>query len=195
MAPLENLNKYQIILGSGSPRRQELLSGLGIEFKIQVIPDVEEIYPDNLAADEIPLYLSRLKASAYDSIIESNQLIITADTVVICNNEVMGKPKDFDEAFYMLKKLSDRTHQVITGVTIKTSKLIKSFKVITEVEVSKLTDDEIKYYIETCHPYDKAGAYGIQEWIGYIGIKGINGSFYNVMGLPLQRLYEELKQF
>lgn len=195
MTPLENLNKYEIILGSKSPRRQELLKGLEINFTTKVIDGVEETYPDYLDVEDIPLYLSKLKAQAYSNSITDNQLVITADTIVISINEMMGKPKDAEQARSMLRKLSGKVHTVITGVTIYTKEKHSSFKVSTDVEFAKLSDDEIEYYIDKYKPFDKAGAYGIQEWIGSIGVRSINGSFYNVMGLPVQRLYEELKNY
>lgn len=188
-------NKYNIILGSGSPRRKELLGDLGLEFKVKLVKEVEEVYPETLPVDEIPEYLSKLKADAYTSLISENDLVVTADTIVICDNRPMGKPKDYGNAVSMLKSLSGKIHKVITGVTLKTLEKSVSFSALTLVEFAELDEDEIEYYIEKYRPFDKAGAYGIQEWIGCIGVKKIEGSFYNVMGLPLHKLYTELKKF
>lgn len=190
---LDNLKKYNIILASGSPRRKELLDGLGIKFTVEVVKGIKETYPEELPVEEIPVYLSRLKASAYD--IKANELIITADTVVILGGKVIGKPKDAADAENMLSQLSGNVHTVVTGVTISTKERVESFACSSEVEFAPLSVDEIKYYVDNYSPFDKAGSYGIQEWIGYMGIKGINGSFYNVMGLPVQRLYALLKTF
>lgn len=190
---LENLAKYNIILASGSPRRKELLRGIGLNFRVELIKDIEESYPSYLPVEEIPVYLSKLKAHAYHA--NANDLIITADTVVILDGKVIGKPADASEARLMLSALSWKVHKVVTGVTISTVDRKVSFSCASEVEFAPLTDEEIDYYITHYHPFDKAGSYGIQEWIGYVGIKGIHGSFYNVMGLPVQRLYAVLKTF
>lgn len=186
------LENYKIILGSKSPRRNELLSGLDIIFRVQTI-DVEEKYPDNLRREEIPMYLSKLKANNYP--IKDGELLITADTIVYINNKIFGKPKSTDEAKEMLKALSNNTHEVITGVTITTKQKQETFSSTTKVTFTELSDEEIEYYINTYKPYDKAGSYGIQEWIGYIGISRIEGSYYNVMGLPIQNLYQRLKKY
>lgn len=190
---LENLKKYQIILASNSPRRKELLSGLNLDYKVKILPDIDETYPDTLKGEDIPLYIARKKAEAYKAIMDDNELIITADTIVYTDGEVLGKPKDEADARRMLQALSDRSHQVITGVCITTSGFQRSFASVTEVTFDTLTDDEINFYISTYSPMDKAGAYGIQEWIGFIGVSKLNGSYFNVMGLPVQRLYRELK--
>lgn len=195
MKSLANLEKYQILLASASPRRRDLLQQLGVEFQIAASIDVEENYPKSLPALEIASYLSRKKADAYSCLIDSNQLIITADTIVVNEGIVLGKPSTDLEAKEMLKKLSGHIHEVVTGVTITTAEKKVTFSAITEVEFAVLCKQEIDDYVEKFKPYDKAGAYGIQEWIGCIGVKNINGSFYNVMGLPLHRLYNELKQF
>jgi septum formation protein len=195
MEPLENLHRYNVILSSNSPRRRELLSELGIDFSIKVIKGIDESYPPQLPPNQVAEYISRKKADAYKKLISGNELVITADTIVLLGDKVMGKPKDNDDACKMLKSLSGKVHKVITGVTITTAELQKSFSVVSEVEFAELTDDEISYYVGRFKPLDKAGAYGIQEWIGCIGVKSINGSFYNVMGLPVQRLYTELKKF
>lgn len=192
----ENLKKYNIILASNSPRRKELLAGLGIDYKVRVADDVDESFPkDELSPDEVPLYLASKKAQANCAIMEDNDLIITADTVVISDKEVLGKPSDKEEATKMLLKLSGRTHHVVTGVCLTSKDQQRRFKVSTDVTFKKLTTEEIDYYINTYHPYDKAGAYGIQEWIGYIGVTELSGSYFNVMGLPIQRIYMELQNF
>lgn len=190
---LDNLKKYIIILASGSPRRRELLEGLGVDFRVEVVKGIEETYPADLPVEEIPLFLSKLKAHAYQA--KVNDLIITADTVVILDGEVIGKPKDEAQAKRMLAALSGHTHTVVTGVTVSTASRVETFGCCSEVEFAPLTDEEIEYYVAHYRPLDKAGSYGIQEWIGYMGIKGIRGSFYNVMGLPVQRLYALLKTF
>ncbi len=190
---LENLKKYQITLASNSPRRKELLSGLNLDYKVKILPDIDETYPDTLKGEDIPLYIARKKAEAYKSIMSKNELIITADTIVYTDGEVLGKPKDEADARRMLHALSGRSHQVITGVCITTSRFQRSFASVTEVTFDTLTDEEIDFYISTYSPMDKAGAYGIQEWIGFIGVSKLNGSYFNVMGLPVQRLYRELK--
>ncbi len=190
---LENLKKYQITLASNSPRRKELLSGLNLDYKVKILPDIDETYPDTLKGEDIPLYIARKKAEAYKSIMSKNELIITADTIVYTDGEVLGKPKDEADARRMLHALSGRSHQVITGVCITTSRFQRSFASVTEVTFDTLTDEEVDFYISTYSPMDKAGAYGIQEWIGFIGVSKLNGSYFNVMGLPVQRLYRELK--
>lgn len=193
--PLSALDRYKVTLASKSPRRHELLKGLGISFEIEV-REVEEIFPSEILPEEVPVFLSELKASAFRTEeIEAMQLIITADTIVLLDNKVLGKPKNRSEATAMLKQLSGRYHKVITGVSLKTSKGIHSFSASSDVLFKSLNNEEIEYYIDRCQPFDKAGSYGIQEWIGYIGIEEIKGSFYNVMGLPTQRLYTELINF
>ena len=184
-------NKYEVILASNSPRRHELLKKLITDFKINVI-DVEEKYPCELEKEKIAEYLSELKATAY--LPKHNQLFITADTIVCIENEVLGKPKDTNDAKEMLKKLSGKTHLVITAVTLKTSTKLITFSDKTEVTFYHLSDQEITNYIEECKPFDKAGSYGIQEWMGYFGIKKMNGDYFNVMGLPLHRLYRAIKE-
>ncbi len=192
---LDNLKKYQILLASKSPRRRELLEQLRINFTIISLSGIEETYPADLPVTEVPLYLARLKADAYRKLIHGNEMIITADTVVIDNGKVLGKPKDHKEAARMLRELSGHSHEVATGVTVSTIDRSEAFVTRTEVKFAELTDQEIEYYIESFNPYDKAGAYGIQEWIGCVAVEYIKGSFYNVMGLPVQRLYEVLKSF
>ncbi len=192
---LSNLDSYEILLASNSPRRRELLAGLGVKYRVTSLPDVDESYPSSLQGEEIPLYISQLKADAYRSQMNPNTLLITADTIVWLDGKVYGKPHDEAEACEMLRALSGRTHTVITGVTLTSACRCKSFAVSTEVTFAALTDEEIGYYVSHYRPLDKAGAYGVQEWIGYIGVTGMNGSYYNVMGLPIQRLYTELKDF
>ncbi len=192
---LENLSKYKIILGSNSPRRKELLSGLDIKFNVKVIPGLEENYPETLDPQEIPVFLSKQKAEAYLSSLDDTMLLITADTIVWNGNAVIGKPKNRAEAIQMLRSLSGHEHHVVTGVCLTTTKKQLTFSVISSVRFASLNDEEIIYYVDKYKPFDKAGAYGIQEWIGYVGVESISGSFYNVMGLPVQRLYQELKTF
>lgn len=192
---LENLAAYRIILGSNSPRRRELLAGLDLSFDVHVIPGLEENYPDSLQPQEIPVFLSKQKAEAYLSTLEDQVLLITADTIVWNETEVIGKPKDREDATRMLRSLSGHEHQVVTGVCLTTTKKQETFSVVSSVRFASLTDEEIIYYVDKYKPFDKAGAYGIQEWIGYVGVESISGSFYNVMGLPVQRLYQELKRF
>lgn len=190
---LENLKKYHIILASNSPRRRELLAGLDIEYEVKVLPGIDESYPDTLAAEDIPQYISREKAAAYEAALQPDDLVITADTIVWTEGRVLGKPKDEEEAKAMLRQLAGRTHQVITGVTLLTKVMKRTFAVTSEVTFDALTEEEISYYVERYRPLDKAGAYGIQEWIGYVGVSALHGSYFNVMGLPVQRLYKELK--
>ncbi|MBR1388591.1 MAG: septum formation protein Maf [Prevotella sp.] len=187
--------KFKIILASQSPRRRELLAGLGIPFEVRVIEDIDEHFPEQLPASETALYIAKRKAEAYRGQIADDELIITADTVVIVGDEILGKPADEADALRMLRLLSGRTHQVTTGVCLMTTKMQRSFDVTTDVTFKTLTDEEIMYYVNRYKPFDKAGAYGIQEWIGYIGVTGLHGSYYNVMGLPVQRIYTELQAF
>ncbi|MFR2071381.1 MAG: Maf-like protein [Bacteroides nordii] len=190
----DNLKKYNIVLASNSPRRKELMSGLGVDYVVKTLPDVDESYPDTLQGTEIPAYISREKADAYKSLIQPDELLITADTIVWLNGEVLGKPKGREGAMDMLRKLSGTSHQVITGVCLTTSDWQKSFTAVTDVTFATLTEEEIIYYVDKYTPMDKAGAYGVQEWIGFIGVESISGSYFNVMGLPIQRLYQELKR-
>ena len=187
------LEQYQIILASNSPRRKELLQGLDLPFQVHVIEGVSEDYPEDLPVNQIAEYISKEKAAAYH--VSGSQLLITADTVVILGNTVLGKPANETEALKMLRLLSGKTHQVITGVTLTSSAKQHSFSVKTNVTFKHLTDEEIQYYVHHYKPFDKAGAYGIQEWIGYIGVTGLEGSYFNVMGLPVQRIYQELEKF
>ena len=186
------MNK-KVLLGSGSPRRRELLSMMDIEFETIRLNDVNEVFPASLHAEEVAAYLSRLKAQSYIDKIDSETILITADTVVIVDDKIMGKPKDTSEAKFMLQRLSGGNHKVITGVSLTTAGAIHTFDEVTIVEFDKISDADIDYYVEKYHPFDKAGSYGIQEWIGLIGVKKIDGCFYNVMGLPTSALYRHLK--
>ena len=190
---LENLKKFRLVLASNSPRRKELLAGLDVDYEVRVLPGIDESDPDGLSGEEIPKYISRKKAEAYEAIMQPDELIITADTIVWTDGKVLGKPKDEAEAKDMLRRLSGRTHQVITGVTLVTAGKKKTFATVSEVTFDELSDEEIAYYVAHYRPLDKAGAYGIQEWIGYVGVSSLSGSYFNVMGLPVQRLYKELK--
>ena len=192
---LSNLKRYHIILASKSPRRQELLRGMGVDFEI-LTKETPENYPADLPLDEVPKYLSLQKSQAFsDKELPGDYLLITSDTVVICEGGILGKPKDREDAMRMLQLLSDKTHHVVTGVTVRSAEKTMSFAVRSNVTFAQLDEEEIDYYIEHCKPFDKAGAYGIQEWIGYVGISGLEGSFYNVMGLPTRKLYQCLKSF
>ncbi len=188
-------DRYHIILASNSPRRKELLAGLDIPFDVRVIDGIDESFPHDLLTKDIAGYIAKKKADAYQQTMAADELIITADTIVILGQKVMGKPKDAAEAVGMLQELSGHTHQVITGVCLTTKEKQVSFSVETDVTFKTLTDEEIHYYVEHYRPFDKAGAYGIQEWIGHVGVTGMNGSYFNVMGLPVQRIYEALKMF
>lgn len=190
-----DMNNHVILLASKSPRRQELMQLLDLKFEIPASIEVEETYPSSLPAEKVPEYLSQKKASAYLNILKENEILVTADTVVILGSEILGKPHSEDDAIDMLKKLSGNTHKVVTGVTITSSAMQKTFSAITEVDFDILSDEDIRHYVSHYRPLDKAGAYGIQEWIGAVGIKAIRGSFYNVMGLPVHRLYKELRAF
>lgn len=190
-----NLSRYNIILASNSPRRKELLSGLNIPYEIKTLPDIDESYPDSLAGEDIAIYIAKEKANAYLDQLDDKTLLITADTIVLLDGKVYGKPSDETDAKQMLRDLSGKTHQVITGVCITTKDKQASFGVSSEVRFSKLDDDEIEYYVSNYKPFDKAGAYGVQEWIGYVAVEYISGSYFNIMGLPVQRLYRELKKF
>lgn len=186
---------YRIILASNSPRRRELLGGLGIDFTVKVMEGIDEFWPHDLKGEDIPLYISKEKAAPYKAAIANDELVITADTIVYVDGEVLGKPHDKADAVRMLKLISGRWHEVITGVTLMTKERERSFAVTTKVKFSNLSDDEIRRYVDSGLPMDKAGAYGIQEWIGYVGVEAIEGSYFNVVGLPVQRLYRELMEF
>jgi septum formation protein len=192
---LEHLKKYHLVLASNSPRRKELLAGLDLTFEVRVLSDIDESYPDNLSCEEIPQHISQKKAKAYQSTMVDDELIITADTIVWSDGMVLGKPADAEAAKQMLRLLSGKVHQVATGVTLLTKEQQKTFAVVSEVVFDELSEEEIEYYVAHYSPMDKAGAYGIQEWIGYVGVASLKGSYFNVMGLPVQRLYKELKSF
>lgn len=190
---LDNLKKYQIILASNSPRRKELMSGLGVDYVVNTLPDVDESYPDSLQGGDIPEFIACKKAGAYRSILQPGELLITADTIVWLDGKVLGKPQGREGAMEMLRALSGKKHQVFTGVCLTTTEWQKSFTAASDVLFDELSDEEITYYVDRYQPMDKAGAYGVQEWIGYIGVHSISGSFYNIMGLPIQKLYKVLK--
>lgn len=182
----------KVLLASNSPRRRELLAMLDVRFEIVQPVEVDESYPSDLPAEDVPAFLSVTKADAYDVKLHDGEVLLTADTVVICDGAILGKPADRDAAVEMLKKLSDNTHTVVTGVSLTTADTRLTFSEHTKVQFAALSDDEITYYVDKYKPYDKAGSYGIQEWIGCVGIKSIDGCFYNVMGLPLHKLYTNL---
>lgn len=187
-------SKYNILLASASFRRRELLTQLGVQYSLVKPSQEEEVVPSDICVEDVSEYLACQKSNAYKDL-KDNDLLITADTTVIVDNKILGKPKDYSDAFQMLRLLSGKTHLVVTGVCLRSVDKVVSFNVKTEVTFSKLDDEEIRFYIENYKPFDKAGAYGIQEWIGKVAVEGINGSFYNVVGLPVQRLYRELKKF
>lgn len=190
----EKLKNHKLILASGSPRRQQFLKDLNVDFEIR-LKEVDEIYPPELKAEEITNYLAVLKSNAFEGELSENEILITSDTIVWHENQALGKPKDFEDAFRMLRSLSGKTHTVITSVCFKTLRNTDVISEQTQVTMHHLSDDEIKYYLNQYHPYDKAGSYGIQEWIGYIGVSKIEGSYPNVMGLPIDKVYQKLLQF
>jgi septum formation protein len=192
---LENLSKFKIILGSNSPRRKELLQGLDLPYEVKTLPNIEESYPSHLRKEEIPIHVAQLKAKAYQAFMTNETFLITADTIVWLENQAFGKPENEQEAKNMLRTLSDKTHEVITAVCLTTRTRQQTFHTISSVKFARLDDSEIDYYIKNYKPYDKAGAYGVQEWIGYIGVESLTGSFYNVMGLPVRVLYKHLKEW
>ena len=192
MILFDKLKERQIILASNSPRRRELMTDAGFSFNVAEKYEIDEVYPSDMVAEDVAEYLSRLKSDGYPHTLTDKQILITADTVVIVNEEILGKPINRDDAVRMLRLLSGCSHKVVTGVTIRTAERLHSFSSVSSVEFRRMSTEEIDYYIDNYAPYDKAGAYGIQEWIGYVGIERIEGSFYNVMGLPIQRLYAEL---
>jgi septum formation protein len=191
---IDSLNKYRIILASRSPRRQQLLTELGLKFEV-VIKDYTETFPGGLTGDEIARYIAHEKATQFRNELSDIEIVITADTIVWCNGKMLGKPMDYEEAAGMLREISGNTHEVITGVCLYTSFKEKTFSVSTKVTFDELSPEEIFYYVDQYKPFDKAGAYGIQEWIGIIGCSHIEGSYFNVVGLPVQRLYKELQNF
>ena len=191
---LEHLNRYTVVLASKSPRRQELLKGMGVKF-VTLTKETREDYPE-MPFEKVPEYLSRQKSLAFtDDELPEGFLLITADTVVIAENEILGKPKERADAIRMMHILSGKSHHVVTGVTVRSKDKIETFSANSEVTFAPLDEEEMAYYVDQYKPYDKAGAYGIQEWIGYVGISGLQGSFYNVMGLPTRMLYQTLKNF
>lgn len=189
-----DLKGHKLVLASQSPRRRELLKGLDVEFSTCSV-DADESFPADLKGADAVQYICKAKADAYRPQLNDNTIAITADTVVILDDKIIGKPKSREEAFSMIRSLSGRVHEVITAVCIFSKEKCKEFYASTEVHFSEITDEEIKYYIDKYKPFDKAGSYGVQEWIGYIGIEKIVGSYFNVMGLPVKRLYDELKEF
>ena len=191
---MEKMDK-KIILASNSPRRRELLAGLDLDFEVKVIKGIDESYPETLAPEKVAQYIAAKKADAYVPAIHEDDLVITADTVVIVDNDILGKPHDESEAKAMLRRISGRSHQVVTGVCLVTKDKRREFSVSPDVTFRSLSESEIDYYVSHYRPFDKAGAYGIQEWIGYVGVTGLNGSYFNVMGLPVQRIYSELQHF
>ena len=191
----DKLKNYRLILASQSPRRRQLLSDAGLEFTLADRFECDETFPQDMPAEDVAEYLSRLKSDAYPEPLAEGDILLTADTVVIADNRVLGKPSDRAEAIEMISLLSGCNHEVITGCTLRTATRQRSFSVRSKVHFRALDREEIEYYVDCYRPFDKAGAYGIQEWIGYVGIEGIEGSFYNVMGLPVQRLYSILKEF
>ena len=190
---LDNIKKYRIVLASASPRRKELMQGLDVEFEVRSLPDVDESFPPELQGGDIPLHIAKKKADAYRPQMAADELVITADTIVWLDGTALGKPADEADAWRMLRNMSGKTHSVFTGVAITTKSEQRCFVAQSDVTFANLADDEIEYYIAKYKPMDKAGSYGAQEWIGYIGMQNIVGSYFNVMGLPVQRLYAELK--
>lgn len=192
---LDNLKSYQVVLASKSPRRQELLRGMGLDFTV-LTKETPETFPSDMSLEKVPAFLSRQKSLAFAAEeLPASFLLITADTIVLAGNEILGKPVDRDDALRMLGMLSGKRHHVVTGVTVRNALRSKTFSAKSAVRFAELDADEMCYYVDRYRPYDKAGSYGIQEWIGYVGISGLNGSFYNVMGLPTRHLYQVLKQF
>ena len=189
------LTDYSIILASNSPRRKERLSGIGVKYEFRMLPDIDESYPETVSADEVAGYLAEKKASAYLPELNDDELLITADTVVLLDSIVIGKPSDEADAIRMLQLLSGKTHKVITGVCLTSKKKQVVFSDTAYVTFGELSREEISYYVSNYKPYDKAGAYGVQEWIGYVAVEKIEGSYFNVMGLPIFKVYKELKQF
>jgi len=191
----QNIQKYKIILASNSPRRQQLLHEMGISFEVRVKP-VDEIFPENLSNEEVAIFLCELKANAFvEDEFKDDELLITADTIVCLGDEILNKPNDRPHAIEMLTKLSGKMHEVITGVCLRSKEKMKSFSVSTNVYFRELSMNEIEYYVDAFHPFDKAGSYGIQEWIGFVGITKIEGSYFNVVGFPTEKIFEALKNF
>ena len=191
----DRLKDFRLILASQSPRRQQLLADAGLKYELAPRFECDEVFPDDMAADDVAGYLSRLKSEAYPAELGERDILLTADTVVVVDNDILGKPASREEAIAMISSLSGRRHKVITGVTLRSKSAVQTFSVCSDVVFRALSAEEIAYYVDEYRPMDKAGAYGIQEWIGYVGIERIEGSFYNVMGLPVQRVYVELGEF
>ena len=191
---LDNLKKYKVILASNSPRRKELLAGLGVEYEVRTLPDVDESFAEDIAVDAVPLMLANKKMEKAKTLCQPNDIIITADTVVILDNKIIGKPNDRSDAVVILKALSGKQHKVVSGVCIAQGERQYDLEVTTKVYFDSLTDAEIDFYVDKYQPYDKAGAYAIQEWIGVAGIQSIHGDFYNVMGLPVSRVLRLLQE-
>ena len=191
----DRLNEFRLILASQSPRRQQLLADAGLKYELAPRFECDEVFPDDMPADDVAGYLSKLKSEAYPEALGESDILLTADTVVVVDNDILGKPASREDAIAMIKRMSGRRHKVITGVTLRSSSAAKTFSVSSDVVFRALSDEEIAYYVDNYRPMDKAGAYGIQEWIGYVGIERIEGSFYNVMGLPVQKVYVELSEF
>lgn len=189
------ITDYKIVLASNSPRRKELLSGIDVEYAVRMLPDIDESFPASLPHEEVAEFLARKKADAYLSGLKEDELLITADTVVLLDGMILGKPADKDEAADMLRILGGKRHRVITGVCMTTTRIQQRFSDTAYVTFSPLSDEEISYYVSRYHPLDKAGAYGVQEWIGYVAVEKIEGSYFNVMGLPIHKVYQALKQF
>ena len=190
----DKLKGYKIILASGSPRRQQFFKDLDLDFEIR-LKDIEEIYPDDLQGVEITNYLAQLKANAFDGEIAANEILVTSDTIVWLNNKALGKPKNYDDAFAILKSLSNETHEVITSVCFKTIDKTETIFDVTKVTFNRISDEAIRYYLDNYKPFDKAGAYGIQEWVGLVGITRIDGSYTNVVGLPTEKVYQYLSKY
>lgn len=191
----DKLKDFRLILASQSPRRQQLLADAGLKYELAPRFECDEVFPDDMPADDVAGYLSKLKSEAYPEALGESDILLTADTVVVVDNDILGKPASREEAIAMIQRMSGREHKVITGVTLRSSSAAKTFSVSSDVVFRALSDEEIAYYVDNYRPMDKAGAYGIQEWIGYVGIERIEGSFYNVMGLPVQKVYVELSEF
>lgn len=190
----EKLNKINIILASGSPRRQQFFKEMDLHYTIR-LKEIEEIYPEHLQAEEITNFLAELKASAFENELKENDVLVTSDTIVWLNGKALGKPKDYDDAFQMLQQLANQTHEVITSVCLKSIDKTEVFHCVTKVTFSNLSDEAIKYYLDSYQPFDKAGSYGIQDWIGLIGISKIEGSYTNVVGLPTEILFQKLMNY
>jgi septum formation protein len=189
------LTEYKVVLASNSPRRRELMKGIDLDFEVHTLPNIDESYPNELNHDEVAEYIAKEKAEAYVNMLKDDEMLITADTVVLLDDYILGKPKDRDEAQGMLRKLSGRTHKVVTGVCLTTKNKQVSFSDTALVTFSTIDDEEIEYYLDNYHYSDKAGSYGVQDWIGYVAVERIEGSYFNVMGLPIHKVYQAIKRF